>query len=119
MYQLWLDAGADVLVIPPFPNRFVSRDSRNERERQLLGALIANAVSKQAPAAAASRAGGGCGKPRLHLLRLPDEYFNFWSMPAGRVAEYQDDLLHLKPVGYDLLGSLVFGAISKQTPLEP
>ncbi|KAF8066376.1 VPS37-2 [Scenedesmus sp. PABB004] len=89
-------------------------EAPNERERQRLVAAI-----RSAGAAAAGAAGAAdCGAPRLHVLSLPPEWFGFWSMPAGRVASMQDDLLHLTPAGYDMLGGLVFNAISQATPLR-
>jgi hypothetical protein len=46
-------------------------------------------------------------QPRVHLLDLPAEWFDFWTMPSSRIAQMQDDLLHLTPYGYDMFGQIV------------
>eukprot|EP00882_Tetradesmus_deserticola_P022377 GHRQ01024279.1.p1 GENE.GHRQ01024279.1~~GHRQ01024279.1.p1 ORF type:complete len:194 (+),score=39.26 GHRQ01024279.1:1272-1853(+) len=110
-YSLALASGANVLAIPPFPNRFVSRSSQNEQERLQLGVLMQSWVAQQ-PAAA------DCDQPRVYLLDLPSFWFDFWSMPPERRAELQDDKLHLTERGYDLLAWQVFNAISPRVPLQ-
>lgn len=110
-YQYSLKAGANVLAIPPFPNRFVTQDSKNERERQQLVALIRKYVASQPKPT-------DCGQPQLYLEELPAQYFDFWSMPEARVSKMQDDKLHLTAYGYDMLGGLLFSTISQNLPLR-
>jgi hypothetical protein len=110
-YQIALAAGANVLAIPPFPNRFVDRGSKNELQRQQLTVMMRNWTAQQ-PAAT------DCGQPRVYLQELPGFWFNFWSMPPERRAEMQDDLLHLTQRGYDILGAQIFNAISPRVPLR-
>jgi hypothetical protein len=98
MYDMLLASGATVIAVPPWPNRFVTRDSDNERQRQLLRNLMKEYVNS---AANTKR------QPHVHMLELPAEWFDFWSMPANRVSQMQDDLLHLTPYGYDMFGQLV------------
>jgi hypothetical protein len=54
--------------------------------------------------------------PMLQLLELPHQQFNFWQMDEGQRKLYQDDLLHLTPKGYDILGHLVATSIYKSSP---
>ncbi|WIA22955.1 hypothetical protein OEZ86_009882 [Tetradesmus obliquus] len=110
-YRLATASGANVLAIPPFPNRFVSRSSKNEQQRLELAVLMRNWVAAQ-PAA------GDCGQPRVYLAELPSFWFGFWSMPPERRAEMQDDLLHLTEKGYDMLAWQIFNAISPRVPLR-
>lgn len=110
-YKAALQSGANVVVIAPFPNRFVAKTSPNEIERQKLIALMQAWVSGQPKTS-------DCGKPRVYLLQLPASLFNVWNMPAAKVAEMQDDLLHLTEAGYDILGQFVFNAISTRVPLR-
>lgn len=107
MYDMLTASGADVLAVAPWPNRFVSRSSDNEHQRQLLQNMIREYVSS---AANTKRS------PRVHLLELPAEWFDFWSMPASRVSQMQDDLLHLTPYGYDMFGQLVGDKIAGLLP---
>lgn len=110
MYDMLLASGATVIAVPPWPNRFVTRDSDNERQRQLLRNMMTEYV-----ASTANRQ----RQPRVHLLELPAEWFDFWSMPASRVSQMQDDLLHLTPYGYDMFGQLVADKIlSLVSPTE-
>jgi lysophospholipase L1-like esterase len=111
VYSMALKAGANVLAIQLFPNRFVSQTSNNEKQRRLLNTMLRDYVSKQ-PARAS------CDQAKLLFLELPDAVFDFWSMPTGRIKQMQDDQLHLTPQGYDLLGGLVFDRISRETPLN-
>jgi hypothetical protein len=98
IYDMLLTSGANVIAVPPWANRFVSRDSDNEHQRQLLDNMIREYVNS---AANSKRS------PRVHVLELPAEWFGFWTMPAARVSQMQDDLLHLTPYGYDMFGQLV------------
>ena len=54
--------------------------------------------------------------PMLQLLELPHQQFDFWQMSEPQRKLYQDDLLHLTPRGYDILGHLVATTIYKSTP---
>jgi hypothetical protein len=110
-YRLAVASGANVLAIPPFPNRFVSRSSKNEQERLQLAVAMRKWVSAQPTAS-------DCGQPRVYLAELPSFWFGFWSMPPERRAEMQDDLLHLTEKGYDLLAWQIFNAISPRVPLR-
>lgn len=106
-----LASGANVLIVSPWPNRFVSRSSDNEHQRQLLGNMQREYVNGPVNS---KRSG-----PKAYLLDLPAEWFDFWSMPAQRVAQMQDDLLHLTPYGYDMFGQLVADKIlSTLSPTE-
>lgn len=110
MYDMLLASGATVIAVPPWPNRFVTPDSDNERQRQLLRNMMREYV-----ASTANRQ----RQPRVNLLELPAEWFDFWSMPASRVSQMQDDLLHLTPYGYDMFGQLVADKIlSLVSPTE-
>ncbi|KAF6263336.1 SGNH hydrolase-type esterase domain-containing protein [Scenedesmus sp. NREL 46B-D3] len=109
-YQLALASGANVLAIPPFPNRFVDRSSKNEQQRQQLAVLVRQWVAQQ-PAA-------DCGQPRVYLQELPGFWFDFWSMPPERRAEMQDDMLHLTERGYDMLAWQIFNGISPRVTLQ-
>eukprot|EP00775_Hariotina_reticulata_P011543 gene11543-11686_t len=111
VYSMALQSGANVLAVQLFPNRFVSQRSNNEKQRQLLNTMLREYVAKQPPRAS-------CDQPKLRFLELPNTSFDFWSMPAGKVVQMQDDLLHLTPQGYELLGGLVFDRISKEVPLN-
>lgn len=110
MYDMLLASGATVIAVPPWPNRFVTRDSDNEHQRQLLHNMMKEYVNS---AANTKR------QPRVHMLELPAEWFDFWSMPANRISQMQDDLLHLTPSGYDMFGQLVADKIlSLVSPTE-
>jgi len=98
MYDMLLASGATVIAVPPWPNRFVSRSSDNERQRQLLHQMMQDYVNGPA---------NSKRLPRVYLMQLPAEWFDFWTMPASRVSQMQDDLLHLTPYGYDMFGQLV------------
>lgn len=98
MYDMLLASGATVIAVPPWPNRFVSRSSDNEHQRQLLHQMMQDYVNGPA---------NSKRSPRVHLMQLPSEWFDFWAMPASRVSQMQDDLLHLTPYGYDMFGQLV------------
>lgn len=87
-----------VVFIPPWANRFVTRDSDNEAQRQKLLVLLNDYF-------AAAR---GSGPPALLLLDGIDREFAFWTLPAADTARLQDDKLHLTPAGYDALGGRVF-----------
>jgi len=102
MYDMLLASGATVIAVAPWPNRFVSRSSDNERQRQLLQQMMQDYVSSPA---------NSKRTPRVYLMQLPREWFDFWTMPASRVAIMQDDLLHLTPYGYDMFGQLVAESI--------
>lgn len=94
--------GADVVVVPPWPNRFVARDSKNEAQRLQLNQQLAQYAAGQQ----------GRTRPGTFLLRLPPSSFDFWNMQTARVKQLQDDLLHLTPAGYDALGGEVFNELS-------
>lgn len=110
-YQNVLKSGANVLAVLPFPNRFVTKDSKNEQERQKLVGLMQQYIASQPEPT-------NCSQPRIYLQQLPSTYFDFWSMPEARVHRMQDDKLHLTAYGYDMLGELLFGTISKHVPLK-
>jgi hypothetical protein len=98
MYDMLLALGANVVAVRPWPNRFVAQTSDNERQRQLLNNMITEYVTS---------ASNKKRQPRVHLLDLPAEWFDFWTMPSSRIAQMQDDLLHLTPYGYDMFGQIV------------
>jgi lysophospholipase L1-like esterase len=100
--------------VQPWPNRFVAQESDNERQRQLLNGMIQAYVAS--PANARRAAAGG---PAVHTLTLPAAWFGFWDMPASRVAQMQDDKLHLTAQGYSMLGQLIAHSIlSRLSPQQ-
>lgn len=110
MYDMLLASGAEVVAVQPWPNRFVSRSSDNERQRQLLGQMMQDYINGPV---------NSKRSPRVHLLQLPSEWFDFWSMPSSRISQMQDDLLHLTPFGYDMFGQLVAeNILSRISPTE-
>lgn len=100
-----------MIAVLPWPNRFVTRDSKNEQERLKLITAIRSYVKSQPQSTDG-------GRPRVYLQDEPADWFDFWSIPEGRVKEMQDDQLHLTPYGYDMLGGLIFNTISQHVPLR-
>lgn len=110
-YEAAMAAGASVVAVTPFPNRFVSRNSKNEQERRKLVTLMRQYVAKQPQSS-------DCNKPKVYFQQLPAAWFDFWSISEARVSRMQDDKLHLTQYGYDMLGGLIFDTISQHVPLR-
>lgn len=91
-----------VVVVAPWANRFVSRDSDNEAQRLKVNRALASALD-----------GAASASPRVLLDTIEARDFRFWEMPSSDVARLQDDALHLTPAGYDRLGAELFETLSR------
>jgi lysophospholipase L1-like esterase len=67
--------------------------------------ISSSSSSSQAAGSSSSSSGGSRGQ--LFLATLPRDSFDFWALPASKVAQLQADKLHLTPPGYDLLGRVL------------
>lgn len=91
-----------VVVVEPWANRFVSRDSDNEAQRQRLNRALAAALD-----------GGADASPRVLLDDVEARDFRFWELPAPQRDRLQDDALHLTAEGYDRLGASIAATLSR------